>query len=1193
MSSLVQYSGCHTPAADAFNNPGWRCMLPGSPTAGNVSFVAVATTNTGTPTLPTSVIDNQGNSYALLTSNTSGGVKIGLYAAMITLSGATAGVPNYPGGYLEPNAITGSGSSGQGFQVCAFEVTLTGAALSSIQAAIATATSGTSTTPSVGPIAFAGPSGGGLSIGVFGWYTGTGTGSGGITPGSGYTLLYGSDQQEYCFPGLAVVAKQGDTTGSATPSITLANSIQWYGCGAVATAPAALITATVNTPNGIPALDLGQTYTFTVTGINTAFAGSPFSATGGTLNSQTIHSPTSATLVITAGSSRGNIVITDTISGQTVGVAGTHPLIFQLAGDGGKWWAAQYYWVSPSGNDSNSGTQGSPWATLSGAVTNVGSVGQAHDVLLFTGGGSFTVGASVNPANYYFFTSTTTTPATFTTTVANIDMMLCGLTNGLWVSYLDFVNTLSAQDGNLVPNVGSRRTTNATYTDGAVIDHVSSTGGDVGIGCSAGGTATSANLYITNCAVSDCFGYGMTCNGTSTSSLSNVAVIGNTVTAVPGTATPTAAGGVGIRTADVSAGAGPTRLMLNTVTYCGSASQTSTNASLLAVSVNGVYIEGNAAVGYQYGGDSTCIDLDIGACNSSIRYNLGANTPAILFYSYSCFGNNQIAYNLGVNGGTAASTYGLVTLASNSGNSITVYANTVIGSGLGPGLLINSGSGPARAFDNLLVASAATPGIDFGRATTGGDYCDGNCTQSGPGTFLCAYNGTNYTSLASWQAELNSTLGIGGANEAGPFGSQFADGAPYVADWTAANIAAVAARFAPVAGSAAAAAPISLATLATKAGLAAYPPYDLAANPTAGAGAIGAVAVPSSSYATAYDAAVMGLSPFSRWRLGETAAAPGTNGLAYDAMGSQPPAAWTSGGRTLGAAAIVPRGGRASAAVDGSSGEATLVSAATATATALSVSAWIDPTSIASTAIVASGNRASAIGWSLQFAAGQLEFAVTDTGGSNVLAGTTSGLSVPLGVASHVVATWSQSTGQIAIYVNGVAQTVATSGTNPTSVYLGGAAIAGNPAGTTFGLAGSIEDLALFRAALSPSQASAIYAAGAAPVVGYTLAGPGSVIAGKAAALIVTPLGTVGSDAVTLSDGGHGSTLSPSAPTWSGGSSARQVLFSNPTPGTYHVAATSADGGTVYGSPLTITVTAAPSRRPTAGWVPPRRFRRF
>lgn len=1066
-SQVVQYSGVHTPTVDAQNRTGQKCMLPSAPTAGQTVFLAVAAAGSSAA-LPTAVYDNQRNSYTLITSNTSGSnVNVGLYAATVSLTGATAGVPNYPGGYLEPSTYFGAGV---GISVCAFVANLGGPASSSTVASLATPASATSASPSVGPIAFTGNA---VDIGVFGWY---GASAGTIAAGSGYTLLYGTDYASGSIPGLAVVVKSNDSGGSATPSATLQNSVTWYGCGAAATAPGALITATVNTPNGIPALDLSSTYTFTVTGLNTAWTGSPFSVTGATLNSQTINSATSATLSVTAAGSRGTFTITDSSTGATVLPAGSHPLLARAVGAAASWYSSQYWYVSSSGNDSNSGTSsGSPFLTPGQAVTSAEA--NAYDVILLNGGNTFSIGSTLTPSVYLFWTSYGTGTATINTSVTTLDMMIETTNVGQYFSYLTVANTLASatsnyQNGNLVGNY----TDNANHTDGWYVDHCTITGGMCGTGrLGSSTTGTTSGIVVTNCTVSGQFNIGiMSSWGVPSSYISDTHFLGNTVYNISGL-NYSSATGYGIIISHVIATSGCGRAMANTVYNWGASSTGSSNGScgIIAGKGDAVFIEGNAAYGCYYSNDSCPFDLDLYQTNSTIRYNFGATSKQEILYAYSCYYGNIYAWNLGIDSGMTSSNYGSIELVNS--DRVVVYCNTMIGSGIGPALIIG-GSGPADIFNNLLVASPGQPAIYLDETPVTGTYIDGNCTQSGPGTFGCKYSSTGYTTLSSWQSEL-STLGlvIGGGAEAGPFASQFFDPDPYVNNWTAANIPAIAAKYAPIAGSAAAVTPLNfVSTYGSKCGIAAIEPFDLAGNSTNSPQAIGAVCMPKNGYPTNYDAIVMGLGPYAHYRLGEQSAVPGTAGRAYDIMWNEVPAAGANTPTSV--SGIIPASARKGTGFNGTNQRLYQQLTGGTTATALTVSAWVNATSVTGTAIIATSDQSTGYVWSLRSVSGAITCLVSDTGGTTW---TGTGPSFTTGSLQHLCFTWNQAAGgSMALYVNGVSQSLSMSGTNPTSIYLNGITIGGNYSGSTFNFTGTIEDVCVWNSALTGPQIQSIYNAG-------------------------------------------------------------------------------------------------------------------
>jgi len=105
---------------------------------------------------------------------------------------------------------------------------------------------------------------------------------------------------------------------------------------------------------------------------------------------------------------------------------------------------------------------------------------------------------------------------------------------------------------------------------------------------------------------------------------------------------------------------------------------------------------------------------------------------------------------------------------------------------------------------------------------------------------------------------------------------------------------------------------------------------------------------------------------------------------------------------------------------------------------------------------------------------------------------------------------------------------------------------------------------------------------GAGPVA-YALSCPATGIPGKAITCTLSPQGVVVNDTVTLASAG---TLVPSGLAFFNSGAPQHFTVTYPTAGTITVAATSADGGAVFGSPATIVV-AAPRRKPR--WCPPRR----
>jgi hypothetical protein len=91
--------------------------------------------------------------------------------------------------------------------------------------------------------------------------------------------------------------------------------------------------------------------------------------------------------------------------------------------------------------------------------------------------------------------------------------------------------------------------------------------------------------------------------------------------------------------------------------------------------------------------------------------------------------------------------------------------------------------------------------------------------------------------------------------------------------------------------------------------------------------------------------------------------------------------------------------------------------------------------------------------------------------------------------------------------------------------------------------------------------------------ISYTLSGASSGFDGVPITLTVTPSG-IATDTITLSDGGSGLFLPSATLTFSGSSSPQSPTYTPGSTGTKSVTATSAAGGAVAGSPLSISVTA-------------------
>ena len=103
---------------------------------------------------------------------------------------------------------------------------------------------------------------------------------------------------------------------------------------------------------------------------------------------------------------------------------------------------------------------------------------------------------------------------------------------------------------------------------------------------------------------------------------------------------------------------------------------------------------------------------------------------------------------------------------------------------------------------------------------------------------------------------------------------------------------------------------------------------------------------------------------------------------------------------------------------------------------------------------------------------------------------------------------------------------------------------------------------------------------------GYSLTGPTSGFVGSALAYTLVPSAVV-TDVITLSDGGVGGSFSPSSLILAGTSAPQTFSYTPSTAGTKTLTITSADGGVVTASPVTLTVSAVgySLTGPTRGFV--------
>jgi hypothetical protein len=213
-----------------------------------------------------------------------------------------------------------------------------------------------------------------------------------------------------------------------------------------------------------------------------------------------------------------------------------------------------------------------------------------------------------------------------------------------------------------------------------------------------------------------------------------------------------------------------------------------------------------------------------------------------------------------------------------------------------------------------------------------------------------------------------------------------------------------------------------------------------------------------------YGKAVMADAPTGYWRLGETS---GTT--AADSAGSTP--GTYRNGVTLGRPSLLSSDANAAAGFDGVNDFVSVpFSAGVDASTALTVEAWIKPT-----ALPAAGQFATVAtkpeSFSLQFYGDQLEFTVIQSGQRRRLRANSG--QIVAGQTYHIVATYDGS--QQRVYINGaLAPSKAQTGNitqNSNGFFIG------SWNGSTEFFNGTIDDVAVYKTALSGTRASAHYAA--------------------------------------------------------------------------------------------------------------------
>ncbi len=413
---------------------------------------------------------------------------------------------------------------------------------------------------------------------------------------------------------------------------------------------------------------------------------------------------------------------------------------------------ASMYYVSPAGNDANSGTSSNlPWKTITkvnGASLSPG------DLVQFQGGQSFTGSVTVK-------SGTTNSPIIYTSYGTGPAVINSGSLNGaagsgvsgIVVSNLDFI-------GNGYTSNSSAGISISGQGNFVRVDSVESSGyGEAGIYFTTSSSGKGyANVRITGSTVHDCGYAGIYVEGvydkkgTATYYSHTNFYIGHcNVYDIPGRATDSDHTGNGIYIYDINDA---------TVEYCvvhdtgandkvcgGPVGLWCWQANHITFQFNESYHNlANFAAG---GCDGDGIDFDGGTVNSLMQYNYshdnyGAGLLSWEFSGARPMSNNVVRYNITQNNGSHGNFYAEITTGGGTLTGFQIYNNDFYASTGSfacaqiDGPLVNSGFR-----NNILFSTNGVPLVTIAKATfQGNDYW----TSGG------ATNIAGYTTLSAWQA---------------------------------------------------------------------------------------------------------------------------------------------------------------------------------------------------------------------------------------------------------------------------------------------------------------------------------------------------------------------------------------------------------------------------------------------------------
>jgi hypothetical protein len=420
------------------------------------------------------------------------------------------------------------------------------------------------------------------------------------------------------------------------------------------------------------------------------------------------------------------------------------------------------YYVSPTGNDSNSGTISAPWKSIgkvSGTHLNPG------DKVLFQGGSTFS-----GSLNLYNDGGSATNPVTISSYGSGRAIISSGGSNGVWslnstgmtISNLKFVGTPSNNpnhQGVRIENYSSN-----TTRSGFIVTNCDVSGYGTGIGF---GTDSSSeylnNVSITNNTVYNCEETGIGSWTVNNEGLTNIYVGYNTVHNIFGDGTSTVTGD-GIELQGLNGA-----LVEYNSSYDNGIIGGSGNVGIWCYSSNKVVFQYNESYGNQSRSwdDGDGFDFDSDTSNSIMQYNFAADNYGGGFQLNQWVNDNTgtgniIRYNISQDNGLKGNYAGIDVWGKIENAQIynnVVYTSTPI-SGTTQGLRISNNTITSLKPSNIKIVGnifVSANGVDLVNGYTAaidgssGIQFEGNVYYA-LGAFNIVYAGVDYHTLASWQS---------------------------------------------------------------------------------------------------------------------------------------------------------------------------------------------------------------------------------------------------------------------------------------------------------------------------------------------------------------------------------------------------------------------------------------------------------